>query len=61
MINKSEHQEQAAFIERCAWWVNQDEHPELALIYARPNERMSKGERLKMNIRSAKEEDAGRC
>ena len=53
-VNLSEHQEQAAFIERCQFWVNQGEHPELALIFAIPNERMSKAERLKMAAEGAK-------
>ncbi len=31
----SEHQEQAALVQRCQWYANQ--YPELALLYAVPN------------------------
>ncbi len=54
MIKKREHQEQAAFIERCQWWINQGQYPELAWLYAIPNERMDPKERVRMAAEGAK-------
>lgn len=53
-IKLREHQEQAAFIERCQWFINQGQHPELAWLYAIPNERMDPKERVRMAAEGAK-------
>lgn len=53
-VKLSEHQEQAAFIERCQYWINQGEHLDLKWLYAIPNERMDPKERIRMAAEGAK-------
>lgn len=49
-----EHQEQSAFIQRCEWWINQGQYLELKLIYAIPNQRANKIERIRMSAEGVK-------